>query len=171
MKSTKVKIGFLLAALAAVLFTGCNQLTTKNVGTEFGVPGRTERIENTKRKVQKEAWNEFYGKFYNKYTGKFYDKYNLKTKEVSTETINVIVEAVNKKLKDTAEKNMTKTTNKFDKKRSVFLYGQLRYTGAGEKPSTYAEIEDVEARFSQSFEITVHGGDIEKYLDENHFDF
>ena len=165
MKSTKVKIGFLLAALAAVLFTGCNQLTTKNVGTEFGVPGRNERIENKKRWFQKQAWNKFYQKFTDK-------GYALKTKEASKETIKAIVEAANKELREEAEEKTKKTTNKFDKKHSVFPYGQLSYTGEGEKPSTYAEIKyaDVEAKFSQSFEITITG-DIEKYLDENHFDF
>ena len=173
MKSTKVKIGFLLAALAAVLFTGCNQLTTKNVPTEFGVAGRKERIANEERRVKSEAWKTFYTAFTNGITGST-TPYNLKNADVAKDKIVDRVNAVNAYLKKQATEKK-KVEHKFDgtKKLTTVVYAQLTYTGSGESKDVYKDLlgggfytDEVAAKFSNNFNIEITG-DIGAYLDES----
>ena len=171
MKSTKVKIGFLLAALAAVLFTGCNQLTTKNLPTEFGYAGRKERIANKEREVKAAAWRTFYSAFTNGMEGST-TQYNLKNEDVAKDKIVDRVNAVNAYLKKQAtDKNPNE--HKFDgtKKLTTVLYAQLTYTENGESKDVYTGLKtspnnEVEAKFSRNFNIEITG-DIGAYLDES----
>ena len=165
MKSTKVKIGFLLAALAAVLFTGCNQLTTKNLPTEFGVAGRKERIANKERELKAEAWRTFYTQFTS-----YPKSYNLQTQDITKDKIEDLVKEVNKALKEAVTKKPD-YEHKFDgtKKLTTVVYAELTYTGSGESKDVYKDLKtyrDVQAKFSQKFDIKING-DIGKYLDES----
>ena len=171
MKSTKVKIGFLLAALAAVLFTGCNQLTTKNVGTEFGMKGRKERIADKERELKAEAWNTFYNAFTNGIEGST-TRYNLKNEDVAKDKIVDRVEKVNASLKkQVTEKNPNAHKFGEKKKLTTVVYAQLTYTGSGESKDIYKDLKDyfhnneVAAKFSQKFNIEITG-DIGALLDE-----
>ena len=171
MKSTKVKIGFLLAALAAVLFTGCNQLTTKNLQTEFGYAGRKERIASKERELKAAAWTTFYSAFTNGMEGST-TQYNLKNEDVAKDKIVDRVNAVNAYLKKQATEKK-KVEHKFDrtKKLTTVLYAELTYTENGESKAVYKDLKDysynneVAAKFSQHFDIKITG-DIGAYLDE-----
>ena len=175
MKSTKVKIGFLLAALAAVLFTGCNQLTTKNLQTEFGRKGRKERIADIERSMKAQAWSTFYTAFTTGYipgSTTLAAAYNLKSSDVTKDKVVDRVNAVNAYLKKQAtDKNPNE--HKFDgtKKLTTVLYAQLTYTENGESKDVYTGLKtspnnEVEAKFSRNFNIEITG-DIGAYLDES----
>ena len=178
MKSTKVKIGFLLAALAAVLFTGCNQLTTKNVGTEFGMKGRKERIADKERELKTEAWNTFYSAFTGSIEGST-TPYNLQNGNVTKGQIEDKVKAVNAFLQKQADPNQKDPNeHKFPrmKKPTTVVYAKLTYTGEGETKDLYKDLktlryppytDQVAAKFSQKFNIEIIGGDkIGQLIDE-----
>lgn len=154
MKSTKVKIGFLLAVLAAVLFAGCNQLTKDDLSKEFGWKTRAQRKEQFVQQVKSQIWENFY-------RDTFSSTYNLRTQNVSKDEIVTLVNKVNKQY-DNSNKP---ATGKFDPERGM-LSIKLTYTGSGEKFSDYASKDyyEIKAAFSQRFDITI-SGDIDKYLE------
>ena len=159
MKSTKLKIGFLLAVLTAVTLAGCKPITKNDLQKEFGLPNREQRKALLEESTKRTAWNSFY----NKWGGMsspgitFSD---LQASDVTATTIKAEVEKWNKK-----EEKQNKTKGKFDE--TVKLYAQLTYKGSGEKKSNYAKKteEEASAAFSQQFDIAIVG-DIEAYLDK-----
>lgn len=152
MKSTKVMLGFLLAALA-VLFVGCKHAMTQEeyikAQKDFGHKTLNESKVEKEKMLKNQTWQSFYTSF--RY------QFNLKTQDVSKADIEKAVKAFNKGNDDDA-----KSTGKFNT--TSRPYGRVIYIGNGEKMSDYSSKEDqaVQDAFSHKFDITVIG-DINNY--------
>lgn len=152
MKSTKVMLGFLLAALA-VSFVGCKHAMTQEeyikAQKDFGHKTLNESKAEREKGVKNQTWQSFYNSF--RY------QFNLKTQDVSKADIEKAVKAFNKGYDDDA-----KSTGKFNT--TSRPYGRVIYIGNGEKMSDYSSKEDqaVQDAFSHKFDITVIG-DLNNY--------
>ena len=151
MKSTKVMLGFLLAALA-VSFVGCKHAMTQEEYIKAQKDFGHKTLNESKAEKEKSLKNQTWQSFYNSVRYQF----NLKTQDVSKADIEKAVKAFNKENDDAA-----KSTGKFNTSRT---YGRVIYTGNGEKMSDYSSKEDqaVQDAFSHKFDITVIG-DLNNY--------
>ena len=153
MKSTKVMLGFLLAALA-VSFVGCKHAMTQEeyikAQKDFGHKTLNESKAEKEKSLKNQTWQSFYSSF------RYQFQFNLKTQDVSKADIEKAVKAFNKRNDDDA-----KSTGKFNPSRP---YGRVIYIGNGEKMNDYSSKEDqaVQDAFSHKFDITVIG-DLNNY--------
>ncbi|MGP1431829.1 hypothetical protein [Treponema sp.] len=168
MKSTKLKIGFLLAVLTAVILAGCKPITKSDLQKEFGLPDREQRKASLVESMKRDAWNNFYNKeTYDSSVSSYpqpkigINYEDLMDKDVTADTIKTQVKKWNE---DNEKKNAT-PQDKFNK--NIRLYAQLTYKGSGEKKSNYAgkKLDEVKNAFSQQFDIAIVG-DIEAYLNK-----
>lgn len=168
MKSTKLKIGFLLAVLTAVILAGCKPITKSDLEKEFGLYNREQRKTLLVENMQQQAWNNFYNKQTSDSSSSSIPRpgiginySDLVTGDVTADTIKTQVKKWNE---ETKNQNPT-SQDKFNK--DIRLYAQLTYKGSGEKKSNYAGKKSAEVKnaFSQQFDITIVG-DIEAYLNK-----